>query len=172
MAREKKNFFSYCALAWHFVAYLSSLFYWCFLPCETQDFASLLFLLAFSKLRPVNPTQWRPPSRDARFCVSTFLACVFSAPFRQPPLNGVRPVETQDFASHEKVSTMYMFDKPHVTIISLASPEWISTMYMHKKRLVLLVFPVCETQDFASLLSLLAFSQLRPVNPRAMASAQ
>ena len=68
-------------------------------------------------------------------------------------------------ASHEKVSTMYMFDKPHVTIISLASPEWISTMYMHKKRLVLLVFPACETQNLASLLSLLAVFQACPLNP-------
>ena len=61
---------------------------------------------------------------------------------------------------------MYMFDKPHVTIISLASHEQSSAMYMHSKRFVLLVFPACETQDFASLLSLLAFFQACPLNPR------
>ena len=68
-------------------------------------------------------------------------------------------------ASPEKVSTMYMFDKPHVTIISLASHEKIHAIYMHNKRLVLLAFSACETQNLASLLSLLAVFQACPLNP-------
>ena len=67
---------------------------------------------------------------DARFCVSTL------GRHRSEPetftlyYNGGSPVETQDFASHEKVSAIYI----------------------DRNVLIDIEFVACETQDFASLL--------------------
>ena len=79
-----------------------------------------------------------------------------------------KPVETQDFASHEEVSAMCSCYNRRVVIAFVASPEEVSAIYPGYNQHVVIAFVACETQDFASLLNMSRFLYMHPLRLHSM----
>ena len=71
--------------------------------------------------------------------------------FMTPPQRR-QPVETQNLASHEKVSTIHTCNNQTVIIIFLAREAQPIASHTHDNQSPASAFLACETQDFASLL--------------------
>ena len=106
---------------------------------------------------PILPSQRRPPCRDAKSCVSRPLHTPPRIDNPHPPI-AISPCETQDFASLLSLPCDIILRKPSfhpngvrlVETQNFASPVLSTPLHAHEIPIHPSRFPPCETQNFAS----------------------